>query len=83
LAASMGVDLEKKTYSDGPSKESRGQIRRILLEIIEKRSKGNPLIANSIRAKLFMKGINVDRFGQDTPDDPKVLEKVKKLAMDM
>ncbi len=83
LAASMGVDLGKKESADDPAQGSRGQIRRFLLEIIEKRSKGNPLIARSIRAKLFLKGINVDRFGQDTPDDPKVLAIVKKLAMDM
>ncbi len=83
LAASMGVDLENKESSKGSANGSRGQIRRILLGIIEKRSKGNPFIAKSIRAKLFMKGINVDKFGPDTPDDPKMLEKVKKLAMDM
>jgi len=83
LAASMGVGLVNKASSDDPTKESRGQVRRIILEVIEKRSKGNPVIAKSIRAKLFMKGINVDRFGQNTPDDPKVLEKVKKLVMNM
>lgn len=83
LAASMGVDLKSKASSNGSANESRGQIRRILLEIIEKRSKGNPFVAKSIRAKLFIKGINVDKFGPDTPDDPKMLEKVKKLAMNM
>jgi hypothetical protein len=81
LAAGLGVDLQERSFSDRSPQAPRGQIRRLILEIINQRSRGNPLIAKTIRTKLFLKGIDVDRYGPDTPDDPMVLEKVKNLAL--
>ena len=83
LAATMGVDLNEEPLSGASGQSPRGQIRRLILEIIETRSRGNPIIARDIRAKLFLKGIDVDRYGPDTPDNPAVLDQIKKLAMTM
>jgi hypothetical protein len=80
LAAQMGVDLDEHRLPEGVAKGSRGEVRRLILSIIQNRSKGNPLIAKSIRTKLFLKGIDVDRYGPDTPDNPIVLDKLKSLA---
>ncbi len=83
LASKMGVDLDGKRYPAGSPDEACGQIRRLLHDIIENRSKQNPSIARHIKAKLFLKGIDVDRYGPDTPDDPVMLDKIKRLALSM
>jgi hypothetical protein len=80
LAQSMGINLAQNDFSGGNGKGSSGQIQRLILDIINSRSRGNPLIAKDIRTKLFLKGINIDGYGPDTPDDPVVLKKVKDLA---
>lgn len=81
LATNMGVDLQEEKFSGSAKQGPRGQIRSLILEIIDRRSRGNPIIAKTIRSKLLLKGIDVDRYGPDTPDDPAVLEKIKNLAM--
>jgi hypothetical protein len=83
LASKMGVDLERDGSSAASSKQPRGQIRRLLHEIIESRAKQNPFIVKHLKAKLLLKGIDVDRYGPNTPDDPVVLDKLKKLALSM
>jgi hypothetical protein len=83
MAAAMGVALDDATGSDKAIDASKGQTRTLILRIIQNRSKGNPIIAKNIRTKLFLKGIDVDRYGPDTPDNPVVLDRVKKLATRM
>jgi hypothetical protein len=83
MAAAMGVSLNDPTGSDDAMQASKGQTRNLILRIIRDRSKGNPVIAKNIRTKLFLKGIDVDRYGPDTPDNPVVLDRVKKLATTM
>ena len=80
MAAAMGVTLVDQTSSEEAMDASRGQTRNLILRIIRERSKGNPIIAKNIRTKLFLKGIDVDRYGPETPDNPVVLDRVKRLA---
>jgi hypothetical protein len=80
MAAAMGVPLDDQGRSDEAMKASRGQTRNLILRIIRERSKGNPIVAKNIRTKLFLKGIDVDHYGPETPDNPVVLDRVKKLA---
>ena len=59
-----------------------GKIKMMIDEIIEKRSKGNPAVADVIRAKLLMKGINYDKYTSTSEDDPAVIETLKDLYRD-
>lgn len=60
-----------------------GQIKKLINEIIEKKSKGNPVLKNTTRTKLLLKGIDPDKFGATTPDDPQILKKVEAMAKEL
>jgi hypothetical protein len=51
--------------------------------ITEKRSRGNPTIVYSTKAKFIFKGVNPDRFSATSPDDPAVIAKVRAIAAEM
>jgi hypothetical protein len=51
--------------------------------IIEKRSNGNPLLAEMTKTKMILKGIDPTKFTSSTPDDPKIIEKLEKLASEL
>jgi hypothetical protein len=59
---------------------SRGQAKKILDAIIQKRSRGVGSIAKAIKIKFALKGINPDNLTPITPDDPVVLKKLINLA---
>ena len=48
--------------------------------VITQKSKGNMVIANSIRTKLYLKGVAVDKYTALSPDDPAVMQKVREIA---
>ncbi len=58
----------------------RGRTRKLIDEIIEKRSGGDPTLATITRTKLILKGIDPDKFDYTTVDDPAVLQKVEQIA---
>lgn len=68
------------TMRSGGETASRGQAKKILDAIIEKRSRGIGAIAKTIKIKMALKGINPDLLKSDTPDDPVMLNKLSKLA---
>ncbi len=57
-----------------------GRVKSILEAIIEHRAKGNPTLVAVTKTKLILKGLNPDKYGAQTPDDPVVLKKVEGLA---
>ena len=57
-----------------------GQIQRMIETVIAQKAKGNAVIANSIRTKLYLKGVAVDKFTAVSPDDPAVMQKVREIA---
>lgn len=57
-----------------------GQIQRMIQTVITQKSKGNIVIANSIRTKLYLKGVAVDKYTAVSPDDPAVMQKVREIA---
>jgi hypothetical protein len=59
---------------------SRGRAKKLLDEIILKRSRGVGAIAKAIKIKIALKGINPDSLTPNTPDYPALLEKLLKLA---
>ncbi len=57
-----------------------GQIYNMIQKIVTQKSKGNQIIANSVRTKLFLKGIPVDKYTPLSPDDPVVVKKLQEAA---
>lgn len=57
-----------------------GQIRKTIDRIIDEKSRGNQIIASSIRTKMILKGISVDKYTATSPDDPAIMQKLKALA---
>lgn len=60
-----------------------GKIKTIIDIIVEKRSNGNSTIANLTKSKMVMKGINPEKYGADSADDPQVIEKLLVLAKEL
>lgn len=57
-----------------------GQIHRMVQQIITQKSKGNTVIANSIRTKMYLKGIAVDKYTALSPDDVAIIQKVREVG---
>ena len=57
-----------------------GQIQRMIQTVITQKAKGNVVIENSIRTKMYLKGIAVDKFTAISPDDPSTMQKVREIA---
>lgn len=57
-----------------------GQIYNMIQTIIAQKSKGNAVIEHSVRTKMFLKGIPVDKYTATSPDDPAILQKVREVA---
>ena len=60
-----------------------GQVKKLINELIEKRSKGNPIIASSTRTKLILKGINPLKFDENSDDDSAVLDKLNQMISEL
>jgi hypothetical protein len=60
-----------------------GQIKLLIDTIIEKRSHNNPTVVSTTRAKLILKGINPDSYTEDTPDNPEMIAKIKRIAKEL
>ena len=59
-----------------------GQIKHLIDQIIEKKSRGSDLIKLTMKTKFVLKGIDPDLFTDLSPDDPEVLDKIKEAAKD-
>lgn len=57
-----------------------GQIYNMIQQIISQRAKGNVVIANSVRTKMYLKGIVVDKYTAISPDDAATVQKVREVA---
>jgi len=55
----------------------------MLDSIIEKRARGNATIALTTKTKIVLKGVAIDRYSGDSPDDAAVIAKVKAIAAEM
>lgn len=57
-----------------------GQIYTMIQTIITQKARGNMVIANSVKTKMYLKGIAVDKYTALSPDDPAVIQKVREVA---
>jgi len=60
-----------------------GKIKSLIDQIIEKRAKGNPLLADMTKTKMIMKGIDPSQFSSSSPDDSSIIEKLTNLAKEL
>ncbi len=57
-----------------------GQVKKLIDKLIFERSKGDSFLETSTRFKLLVKGIDVKKINDETPDDPKIIEKIYEIA---
>lgn len=57
-----------------------GQIYNMIQKVITQKSRGNQIIAKSIKTKMILKGIAVDKYTPSSPDDPAVMQKIRDIA---
>lgn len=57
-----------------------GQIYNMIQQVISQKSKGNVVIANAIRTKMYLKGIAVDKYTTISLDDAVTIKKVREIA---
>ncbi|MCK5798086.1 MAG: hypothetical protein KAI47_12915 [Deltaproteobacteria bacterium] len=60
-----------------------GAIKRMADKIIEKRAKGNETLALLTVAKITLKGVRVEKYDAASPDDPIVINKLKRIAAEL
>ena len=60
-----------------------GRAKQIIDTIISERSKGNASVAQALKAKFVLKGINPDSFSASSADDQAVIGKLTALAKDL
>ena len=57
-----------------------GTARKMIDTIIAEKAQGDKAIEKSIRVKLILGGIMVDKLTETTPDDPALINKIKNVA---
>jgi hypothetical protein len=60
-----------------------GQLKRMLDQVMQERSRGNPTLLSTTRTKLLLKGIRVADFTDSSPDDPAMIQRVRSAASEM
>ena len=57
-----------------------GQVYNMIQQVITQKGRGNLVIENSVRTKMYLKGIAVDKYTAVSPDDPATMQKVREIA---
>jgi hypothetical protein len=60
-----------------------GQLKSMIERVVRERAKGSPTLAVTTRAKLMLKGIPVNDFTDQSPDDPEMIRRVRVAAGEM
>jgi len=60
-----------------------GKIKELINEILEKRAKGNDFLVSITKAKMALKGIDADKYTEESKDDPLILDKLRTIAKEM
>lgn len=60
-----------------------GKIKTMIDDIIGIRSKGNSVIASTMKTKLKLKGIDVDKYTETSDDDPVVIAKLDAIYKEL
>jgi hypothetical protein len=60
-----------------------GQLKSMIDRVVQERAKGSPTLAVTTRAKLMLKGIPVNDFTDESPDDPAMIQRIRTAAGEM
>lgn len=60
-----------------------GKIKALIDEIVDKRANGKPFLISITKAKLALKGVDPEAFNESSDDDIEVLNKLKKIAVEL
>ena len=60
-----------------------GQEKKMLDQIILKKSNGNTVIMSTTKTKLILKGLNPDKFTALSEDNADIIKKVREVAAEM
>lgn len=60
-----------------------GKIKKIIEEIAEKKSNGNPSVASSVKTKMIIKGVMVPNYTTASVDDPEIIKKLLNIASEL
>ncbi|HOC58865.1 MAG: hypothetical protein KBA28_11370 [Syntrophaceae bacterium] len=60
-----------------------GQVKKMLDQIILKKSNGNTVIMSTTKTKLILKGLNPDKFTALSEDNADIIKKVREVAAEM
>ncbi len=59
-----------------------GQVYNMIQKIVTEKSKGNAVIASSVKTKIILKGIAIDKYTPTSPDDVAVMQKLRQIGME-
>lgn len=54
----------------------------MIQKIVTEKSKGNAVIASSVKTKIILKGIAIDKYTPTSPDDIAVMQKLRQIGME-
>lgn len=61
----------------------KGKIKCMIEKIISERSRGSEALAKVVRTKLILKGIQPERYTDQSEDDPKIIRKLEKMLRNL
>lgn len=59
------------------------KVKELIDYIIEQRAKNDPTLISLTKAKMIMKGIQPDKYNENSEDDPALIEKLKAIAEEL
>lgn len=60
-----------------------GQVKVLIDQLIQLRTKGDRGLVAPLKIKLIMKGVDPDMFDSDSPDNPVVIQRLVTIAKEM
>ena len=60
-----------------------GQVKAMIDQIIQQRSRGNAVLATTTRTKLILKGLDPDKYDASSADDPMLIARLRDLAAEL
>jgi len=84
IMARQYVSISISQFDSGErGNEMAGKVKKMIDEIIFRKSNGNPTFMMATKTKLILKGLNPDKFTASSEDDPVMIQKVMAVAKDM
>jgi hypothetical protein len=81
--ATVFLLIEAGVLEKGGGLRVSGKIKEMIDSIYAQRAKGNPTLVTTTKTKLMLKGVKVDNYTSQSPDDPVIIEKLKNIAKEM